>query len=50
MRAFSREMRLEVREVPLELPEFTTRLVWPRVLDNDPAVRWFRDAARRVRE
>lgn len=50
VRAFSREMRLEVREVPLEMPEFTTRLVWPRVLDNDPAVRWFRDAARRVRE
>ncbi len=50
VRAFGRQMKLRYRDVPLDMPDFTTRLVWPRVLDNDPAVVWLRDAARRMRE
>lgn len=45
VRAFSRPLGLQVRQVPLDLPEFTTRLIWPRILDQDPAVLWLREAA-----
>lgn len=50
VRAFAGPMRLQFRDVPLELPEFTTRLVWPRVLDEDPAVQWLRRMCRGVGE
>lgn len=50
VRAHGGRLKLQFRDVPLDLPDFTTRLVWPRVLDEDPAVQWLRGACRRVAE
>lgn len=43
VRRFAKPWGLEWREPPLELPEFTLRLVWPRTVQDDAEHRWFRE-------
>jgi DNA-binding transcriptional LysR family regulator len=43
VKRFAQEWNLEWTRVPLQLPEFTLRLVWHRALHDDSDHRWFRE-------
>ena len=46
----ARQYELDIRELPLAVPNLDFHLYWHRKLDNDPAHRWLRDLLLSLRE